>query len=228
MGAKGANHPNFGISPGAVRQTHMGWDLYAAGPKSGVGEIRCRKRLSRLPDNIASDTELAGRLPDQVIYPMRDHEAAKKLLTAMMELDLEYIHDQIKIYSGHHFYLDDFIAWAAHRLRTQGRAVTSALERIGPSRSAKQTTCDTLMQTVIAGIVTVKFNLIRFTNGDGWIKAEFSHKGHLLTDAWVDPVTGNYEVIECFKGRWRSINRPSILAEEYLEAVGEIGSLPVP
>lgn len=195
------NH-GFKKGQGRQRSSHMGYDCYAAGSVDSDGKIRCVLRRHRLPSGV--DDMQKDHLPDEMIWPYRDHALAHDLIDAVLEMDVRTMLSWKRQYPDHHFGFEKYLPWAESFLVGNGEKEKPDLLSL-PRSKAIQRDVILVKDIHLSRPVTLTLALLRYDDGDSWGEVSFSHGKTLLTRALLELRTNVASMVDHFPGRWKGL-----------------------
>ena len=216
-----------------VRTSHLGYDCYATGKVTGeAGKIRCLLKSTRLPGHITHDIQ--SILPVEMWWPERDHRAAHVMIDAALTFDLKSMAAWKSLWPAHEFGFEQFMEMAERHLtqlhqRTLStvRESTKLLEseaRTDPSIAAhlpKPSLFPCALVAVEPAGETdhdgyrVVLGIARFEDGSAALRVTVralpiaNERGIILSRVYVDLITGEWEMIEHYPGRYTALGLPA-------------------
>lgn len=227
--------PQRGEPGRTVRAAHLGYDLYVTGQfNSSVGRVRIVQRPTRLPPNVTD--ELRSMLPIEMVWPQKDIHQAMACVDACLTMDIGQLKRWKEQFPESVFGYERYIDWLERLRAAQGTRSPNASGRGGPGKMTPIQLSHFPSQvmeiipyhaleehTHVVKIAVVKFqdhtSALRFTlYGKLCAGAEGTNNHDLekLSRAYVDPVDGNFDIIEHYPGRYKALELPETLLHEVL------------
>lgn len=224
--AKGTRLTGFGAMPNrSIRSSHLGWDCYMTGNAlSSIGALKMVKRETRLPPHISD--EVRYRLPKEMNWPEPSHTMGHKCIDAVLSLNVSLLAEWRSQWPAHRFGFEEFQDWATNRVeehledpnryrRSESETTTGLrkfpIDRITSVVRLGEAECD-------GYIVTMGY--VYFENDDEAARVSVHGKvgdSHLLLSrAYVDPLTLQYDITEHFPGRCKALGLPTTLIQDLL------------
>lgn len=227
--------PSRGERGRTIRAAHLGYDLYVTGPiNQSVGRVRIVQRPTRMPPNVSD--ELKTMLPMEMWWPQRDIKQAMACVDACLTMDIAQLLRWKEQFPENVFGYERYIDWLRRLKAAQGTNTPDARGRGGPGKltpiqlSHFPAKVDEILpykvmqeNGYLVKIAVVKFidhtSALRFTvygklvpgaeldeAEDHWHRT----KKQLvkMSRAYVDPVDGEFDIIEHFPGRYQALELP--------------------
>lgn len=227
--------PKRGEYGHTIRASHLGYDLYVTGQmNSQAGRVRIVMRPTRLPPNVGTD--LRTMLPSEMWWPQRDMDQAKACVDACLTLDGAQLKRWKEQFPEHPFGYERFIDWidrlrAAQRTNKPeagGRGGPGKLTPVQLSHFPAQVAEILPYHVIEEHAHVVKLAVVKFIDHTSALRitlygrlvagATGTDKRDLvkLSRAYVDPVDGEFDVIEHFPGAYAALELPEALLQETL------------
>lgn len=216
--AKGTRLTGFGAMPNrSIRSSHLGWDCYMTGNAlSSIGAVKMVKRETRLPPHISD--EVRYRLPKEMHWPEPSHTQAHRCIDAVLSLNVSLLAEWRSQWPTHRFGFEEYQDWATNRVeehlgdsdryRRSESDVTTGLRKFPIDRITKVVR---LGEAECEGY-TVTMGHVYFENDEEATRVSVhGHvgEGHLLLSrAYIDPLTCQYDITEHFPGRYKALKLP--------------------
>lgn len=183
----------------STKSSHYGYDTYLAGPADGPGKTRCLLRKDRVPQYVTDP--LRSNLPDELIWPERNHADANAMIDAIYDLDCKALVEFMRMHPGHHFGFENFLFWAERRVVSVGKkARFKTTEMPASDKIIKRD----IISTIPWEDLVIDFNVIRFHDGDAWGELVIRDEQTMLTRALVDLHTNRPTITHHFPGRYEA------------------------
>ena len=227
--------PKRGDYGQTIRASHLGYDLYVTGQHNSTsGRVRIIQRPTRLPPNVSSD--LRTMLPTEMWWPQRDIQQAMACIDACLVLDGAQMKRWKSQFPEHSFGYERFIDWIDRLRAAQHTNTPSAGGPGGPgkltpvqlSHFPAQVESITPYHMMPEAAYVVKIALVKFQDHTSALRftlygrlvpgTESTSKHDLakLSRAYVDPVSGEFDILEHYPGNYRALELPESLLQEVL------------
>jgi len=227
--------PKRGENGRTLRSAHLGYDLYVTGALNGsVGRVRIIQRPTRMPPNIT--LELKSMLPVEMWWPQRDLQQAMACVDACLTMDIAQLQRWKEQFPDNVFGYEQYIDRLKRLRAAQGTNTPNAHGRGGPGKltplqlSHFPSQVEEILpyyelaeHAYVVKIAVVKFqdhtSALRFTiYGRLAPGSDSTRTKHLtkLSRAYVDPVSGEFDIIEHFPGRYQALELPQNILQTTL------------
>jgi hypothetical protein len=181
-------------------------------------------RAIRLPPSISEDQKAI--LPVEMWWPQQDHGGAHALIDAVLSCDAASLKQWQDAWPDHLFGYERYLEWLERRAAGK-RAGSSAAGKVGklspimltrfPASVAK---VELLASTPMENGTKVKTSLVRFADGQSALRVTLYATAlcfgvddpnvldEKLSRAYVDVLTGQFDVIEHYPGRYLAAGVP--------------------
>jgi hypothetical protein len=224
-----------GDADAVVRSSHLGYDCYVTGRVNDSGRTRIVLRTGRLPAHFTAD--VIAHLPAEMWWPTRDHTAAHATIDAVLQFDVGSLLRFKDAYPDHEFGFERYIEFCQRRA-SAARAATPAPRLDQPVRSspigepskgalpAQLSRWPSAVEDVeklyavdYVGYV-LKTNLVTFEDGASALSVEVwgrvGEGRQLCSRAYIDLITGEYEIRAHHPGRLQALALPLTLLHDHL------------
>ncbi len=206
---------------GLIRSTHLGYDCYQTGNINGGGRTRVIMRATRLPPHLPRD--MVAIMPRELWWPQRDHHACHAMIDAIITCDLGALASWKSSWPDHVFGFEQFMGECERRMtglqdaskqdhpnkRADGNGNRGAVTLMFPGTPVS---IDPHGSKEESGYC-VRTHIVRFNDGLaalrvdvlGIVEAPDSIERVPCSRAYVDLVTGKYEIVQHYPGHLKAL-----------------------
>lgn len=168
----------------------------------GTDKIECRLRPSLIGQDV--DPDLSVKFPDKMWYPRWDHLAAHAMVDAVVEGDIDYLLELMKVSPCHEWGFEGYLDWVRrhHVVLRQG---------IRKKAFSKPLTAKVIGHDLITSLpvdeLHLDFNVLRFADGDAWGELIWRKDKMTLTRGLMELISGRVQISHHYPGRYRALKK---------------------
>jgi len=211
----------------AARSSHLGYDCYKTGSiNNGQGNVRIILRSIRLPPSVTE--EMRAILPTEMWWPEQDHSGAHACIDSVLGCAIGSLRGWKNAWPDHVFGFERYIEWLERK--AHGKRGAGGPGKLSPIQltkfPAQVVGIEPLSKAEQEDGTRIAMALVRFADGKSAVRLTLYAMPVLfglesgaplkLSRAMIDVISGEFDIVEHYPGRYTVVGLPPTLIHTIL------------